>query len=488
MTHTVKASTHHFSRPPTGMITMRILASLILLFVCSTTAIGQSPAQLEIFKARYVNKQGILDVVDGGSLLLGLPGDIEAYLRFQSNEIDPQTGSYVTPRLEAIWSVLDSLGNPVVPAIRWYGGFDSMGELPLVSWNKQTGEGIAEILIPVESELPNGDIFHRLPYDGCTIEIKMGRLGVLTANSKFISGVEWEGGISFKTTLPELLPVVKAGYLTRGRNFSLAVYRDNPSATSETYTVAVIGAPDVKLVGRESESSPWTYELAPNARHSNLMFVAGNDQGLFKMTVTDSLGNEFSSQHVEILDDYPVVQDPLTGTIWDATSGGNSGENVDPVQVMQENKRCRAAIGAAPDGDKLVNCEGPWVANLRGTAANVEPSGFLSGPRNPDCGTPSKGYLYPTKCKPKAAAHCLLGPDAEVDVTELVYQGNKIIPAGSVSVATGVTASAKAGIWLIGEVEFGASVTGTATMNVYETCCEYSFSGGKTSISQPTCQ
>ena len=402
------------------------------------------------------------------------------------------SGTYPTPQLEAYWSVLDSSGSPVTTGGVWHSGSAGAGSVVLMSWDSATGAGLAELTMFIDMEASNGTLYPRLPTGGCTIDIQMGALDVIHSDGTSApTNVLWGGSLGFQTTLPALLPVITQQSFVPGRVFALHIYRASPPSIAETVTVEVLGNQSMTLLQDPLLTNPWSESLLAGNDNMIMQFKVGASPGPFLFRVTDALGSVYDTQVLTVLDDYPIAVG-LDGIVFAATESGSAGNAPIPQARSQSaavaDKYCRPARSAGPNGDKMLNCTGSWVAGLSGSAPNVSPKGMLNGPLNPDCGSASKTYFYPTKCTGNKGL-CEFGPNVPFNASEMAYQGNETIEVGSMSVEIGVSANGTTPAkWLVGGVEVGATVTGTVEVKVYKTCCKFSFTGGSLPVtSQPGC-
>ncbi len=449
---------------------LAILASI--LFLSAVPLHGQVDS-LTIDNPRMVWPDSTVSIDPNQTFTLGQPGMFKADLLFTGHDIDPNTGDYIAPELDALWSIKDGKAMAMGGA-EWHGGDQLLGVIPILSWNRTTGAGVAEISIPIGGEWN----LTRYPFFGsgtCDLRIDLGQTGMIGLDSSGQPvGEEWAGQLIFATDLPPKLALVEEKSYERGDSALFLLFFDSVSTASQVITVETIGRPVLTPAGM-SPGGPWQFTVPQGMRQMGItMWIDGNSPaGTFKVRATLPNGSTHDSQLTLVLDDYPVAPDYDGTTYLESPAGGGSPE--DPTQTLQEDKRCRLAKSAAPNGDKMLNCTRPFVEL-------VEP------PINPNCGTTVKSYFYPTQCKKKRAKTCLFGPDAPVTVTELVYAGTEDREVGELEVSMGVSADGELGFWLIGELELGVTAEGRVMSKVVRRCCKFQFNGQSHEINQPTCQ
>ena len=469
------------------MILATTLASAI---ACAST----SADYVNISNIRHINRAGIVSLQAGGAFEARHPGVIVADVEFQA-QVDPQSGNFIVPDLEAVWAIVDANGDYVSLENIWHGGSDEPTAPAITHWDRATGTGTAEVTMRLDTEVRSGAAFPKLPLGACTIELKMGdNSNFHTDGVSYPAGVLWEGAFDLDVSYPELLASVTQQAIVPGKIITLEVFRQSPSGSVEQITVETIGVPQLTPIQGAQTNGPWTFDLLAGNQHMFIQFTVGSQSGPFILKATDSAGSSFYSQHLAVLSDYPIAVG-TDGTVYASLSGGgaasqSSQTEAEPIPVLVDGKYCRLAYrGATGSGIKRLNCTAAWVTGLSGAGPNAVPEGILNGPLSPNCGTPSKAIFFPTKCKGNDG-HCLFGPKFTLNAQELVYTGEQDIEAGSVSLAIGTSATGTTPLkWLVGGVEVGATVTGIVTAKVYKTCCVFTYSGGSLPVtSQNSCQ
>lgn len=426
--------------------------SAILLALALHGPTTSTTEQVTFFNTRFLPESGNLESLGGGPHTGARVGSILAEFNFQSNEVDPVTGLFVSPELAFYWAIEDGQGNQAVavPDGSWIGVSASPTAPLITSFDASTGASSAEIKIPIGL----GTRSYRYPHlleGAVVVDIVAGWPGELGLDSSGEpTGVSWQGSISIDVDYPTLWVDLLDSELRVHESGQAVIRLDAPATAQQTLTLST---PAPHRVGLPETSV--TFESGDQAI---VIDFDVHEEGLFVIEASDGSGTSATSQVGQVeAPNATYTVDTAGGVV---PAGGSY--DLPPPPAGGTWKECKPAQG--PGSTSVTVACGICVPSDQTPQANC---------------TQTMYQMTPAYCKRKIWSTCTVTAPVDITSPQFDLYSTQIVQCGSAELSLGA------------KIKKGAAQIGVGgTVYFHKLCCTYieNPTGTPVTVSWANCQ